>query len=76
MNKYFNISVTQRYVLLICSALLCYIIGSVMVGIILNTGMTQAKMRIALVIQDIVRFVLRLECSGDSHSPSGRFSLC
>ena len=58
MNKYFNISVTQRYVLLICSALLCYIIGSVMVGIILNTGMTQAKMRIALVIQDIVMFIL------------------
>lgn len=58
MNKFFNISVTQRYVLLICSALLCYIIGSVIVGIILGTGMTEARMRIALVIQDIVMFIL------------------
>lgn len=54
----FNVSPAQRFVLFICATALCFIIGSVIVGIVLYGGMSPARMRIATVLQDLVMFIL------------------
>ncbi len=54
----FNVSVNQRYLLLICATALCYIIGSVIVALLVGSGVTAPKLRIALVVQDVVMFIL------------------
>lgn len=57
-NGDFTVSVGQRYGMLFCSWILCYLIGSVIMGVMMYSGTTPAKLRIGMVIQDIIMFVI------------------
>lgn len=57
-DKDFNVSVGQRYLLVILASLLCFVVGSVVVTLILGDGTSAPRMRIAMVMQDIFMFVL------------------
>lgn len=54
----FNVPPVQRFVLFICATALCFIIGSVIVGIVLYGGMSPTRMRIGTVLQDVVIFII------------------
>lgn len=54
----FTVSPGRRLMLFLCITLLCFIIGSVAVGIVTNGGMTAPRLRIATVIQDVVMFII------------------
>lgn len=57
-DKDFNVSVGQRYLLVILASLLCFVVGSVVVTLMLGDGTSAPRMRIAMVMQDILMFVL------------------
>lgn len=54
----FNISTSKRYMMLLCTWVMCYLIGSLIMGILLYNGMTPVKIRIGMVIQDILMFIV------------------
>lgn len=54
----FVVSTTKRFVMLLCVWLLGYIIASVVMGVVVHNEMTPAKIRICLVIQDLLMFVV------------------
>lgn len=54
----FVVSVGKRFVMLLCVWLLGYIIASVVMGVVVYNGMTPAKIRICLVVQDLLVFVV------------------
>ena len=54
----FRISFAQRLVLFLCATVLCFVIGSVAIGLIVAIkGQTPAIMRISAVLQDIIVFI-------------------
>ncbi len=53
----FNVSVGQRFLLLICVTALCFVVGSILVGLLTYSGITVAKMRMATIFQDILIFI-------------------
>lgn len=54
----FTVTVGRRYGMLLCSWILCYLISSVIMGVMLHSGMTPAKVRIGMVVQDVIMFVI------------------
>ncbi|MBD5376142.1 MAG: CPBP family intramembrane metalloprotease [Bacteroides sp.] len=54
----FTVSTGRRLMLFLCVTLLCFIIGSVAVGIVTYGGLSAPRLRIATVIQDVVMFII------------------
>lgn len=54
----FNVSTGKRYMMLLCTWVMCYLIGSLVMGILFYSGMTPVKIRIGMVIQDILMFIV------------------
>lgn len=54
----FNVSIGKRYGMLLSSWVLCFLLSSLIIGFIQYSGLTSAKMRIAMVIQDLMMFVI------------------
>ena len=57
-NKGFVLSAGRRWLLLILATLLCFIMGSVLVGIIVGSSPTGVRMRLAIIVQDLFVFIL------------------
>lgn len=57
-RKDFYGSPASRYMMLMCAWLLCWILGGVMIYFISGDGTVAARLRISLVIQDVVIFIL------------------
>lgn len=57
-NKGFLVNVGQRYLLLMLSAFLCYIIGAVLSAFIAGREMTTERMRLAMIVTDLLVFIL------------------
>lgn len=56
-SAYFNISAGKRYVLFVLSVVMCFIVGSVAATFFLGSTFSIAKIRIAMVVQDIFLFI-------------------
>ncbi len=54
----YNVPAGQRYVMMLCSSILCFFIAAFIMALIQHGGISQAKMRIAMVVQDVVMFIL------------------
>lgn len=54
----FTVSVGQRYMMLICTWIMCYLIGALIMGILFYNGLTPVKVRIGMIVQDLVMFVV------------------
>lgn len=54
----YNVPAGQRYAMLLCSSILCFFIATFIIALIQHGGISQAKMRIAMVVQDVVMFIL------------------
>ncbi|MCM1292981.1 MAG: CPBP family intramembrane metalloprotease [Bacteroides sp.] len=53
----FTVSIGQRYLMVVCTWVLCFLIASVAGYFITGHGLSAPKVRIALVVQDILMFV-------------------
>ena len=58
MSGCFLVPPMKRFVMFLCSWLLCYIVGSVIMGFVMGGELSATKVRICLVIQDVVVFVV------------------
>lgn len=56
-SAYFNISAGKRYVLFVLSVVMCFIVGSVATAFFMGSTFSIAKLRIAMVVQDIFLFI-------------------
>lgn len=55
----FNVSTRKRVLLFICVTILCYIVASVVIGLLSMKGeMTPAKIRISTIVQDLLVFII------------------
>lgn len=55
----FNISFGKRLVFFLCATLFCYIIGSLIIGLLVSVkGQTPTMLRISAVLQDIIIFII------------------
>lgn len=54
----FTVSVSRRFIMLFCMWVLCYLISAMVMGFVMFKGITPAKVRICLVLQDVIVFVL------------------
>lgn len=53
----FNVSSGKRFMLFICVTALCLIIGSIIAGLVIYLGKSDAALRIGTVLQDILIFI-------------------
>lgn len=54
----FTVSTSRRFIMLFCMWVLCYLISAMVMGFVMFNGITPAKVRICLVLQDVIVFVL------------------
>lgn len=54
----YNVSTAQRYGMMFFSCILCYLIAAFIMAFILHNGINPTKMRIAMVMQDVIMFIL------------------
>ena len=57
-TKKFNVGPGQRYGMMFFSCILCYLVAAFIMAFILRNDITCAKMRIAMVMQDIIMFIM------------------
>lgn len=57
-TRKYNVGPGQRYGMILFSCILCYLVAAFIMAFILRNDINSAKMRIAMVIQDIIMFIL------------------
>lgn len=54
----FNVPVAQRWILLLCIIVLCYLMAGILIWVVMRGGATPTKVYITTMVQDVMLFIL------------------